>query len=195
MLCALNPVVSEERNLPSNGPNVRKQQWGCVSERSFGRVRGGDQLVLRIPVFVDVNAKERCWSALVWIRFEELQHTLREFELRVRQRLYEIAVRESSVEKLMANKERQIVERYEAREKELLRLQKQVDEKIQSWSKMQELKMIFGPIVKINVGGSAFQTSLQTVQKVRSVHFITLDIVRVFLLVLRLLWRAAEFRC
>jgi hypothetical protein len=80
--------------------------------------------------------------------------------------LDELAVREASVEEIILIKERQLLERYEKREKELLQLQKQYDEKIQAWNKMKDIKMLFGPVVKMNVGGVIFQTSLQTVRKV-----------------------------
>jgi mRNA-degrading endonuclease HigB of HigAB toxin-antitoxin module len=101
-----------------------------------------------------------------------LQRTLRQFEDSLRNRLDEVAIREASIDEIIAVKERQILERYENKEKELKLLHKQLDEKISAWNKMKELKMLFGPVVRMNVGGVVFQTSLQTVRKVRKINFL-----------------------
>lgn len=92
---------------------------------------------------------------------------LHRYEDALKQRSLELDAKQASIETIFAQRERQLKLQLEDREKELERRELQLKERVTQWEKSKgDLKVSLAPVVKLNVGGQIFTTSLQTLRKV-----------------------------
>jgi len=90
--------------------------------------------------------------------YTEVIAALQRFEQRLRHKLDELVIKERSVDEVFALREKQLLQKYEARERELQSRQ----------TAREKSPELVGTIVKLNVGGQIFHTTIQTLSKVHT---------------------------